>query len=77
VLRLGQTRPRRITYANAENPAPFPCAAVYLGKNVSKFADLFNDEQIGGVWVRLDRISDFDGPQISKQNEARDDGTIE
>jgi hypothetical protein len=41
----------RLTFANAEHPAPFPCAAVYLGNDVENFASVFG--QVGGVWVRL------------------------
>jgi DNA N-6-adenine-methyltransferase (Dam) len=42
----------RLTFANAENPAPFPSAAVYIGENVAKFAATFG--RLGSIWVRLD-----------------------
>jgi hypothetical protein len=60
----------RLTFANADNPAPFPCAVVYLGKNVRKFAEVFDDERVGGVWVRLDR------PAPAPQQVADDLGGI-
>jgi phage N-6-adenine-methyltransferase len=41
----------RLTFANAENPAPFPCAAVYLGADAERFASVFGG--VGGVWVRF------------------------
>ena len=42
----------RLTFANADNPAPFPSAIVYLGSNVETFHRVF--AQIGGVFVRLE-----------------------
>jgi hypothetical protein len=41
----------RLTFANAENPAPFPSAVVYLGRNLDRFAEVFSE--VGGVFVRL------------------------
>jgi hypothetical protein len=43
----------RVTFANAENPAAFPNAVVYLGNDVAKFSTVF--EPAGGIWVRLER----------------------
>jgi hypothetical protein len=37
----------RLIFDNAENPAPFPSAIVYLGRNVHSFAKVFG--QIGGI----------------------------
>jgi len=42
----------RLTFANASNPAPFPSAVVYLGRNVARFAEVFG--QIGSIFARLD-----------------------
>jgi hypothetical protein len=42
----------RLTFANGANPAPFPSAAVYLGKNVERFASVFG--AVGSIWVRLE-----------------------
>jgi hypothetical protein len=42
----------RLTFANAEHPAPFPSAIVYLGSNVARFIEVF--EQVGSIFVRLD-----------------------
>jgi hypothetical protein len=42
----------RLTFANADNPAPFPAAAIYLGKNTKRFAEVFGT--VGGIWIRLD-----------------------
>jgi Protein of unknown function (DUF3102)/DNA N-6-adenine-methyltransferase (Dam) len=42
----------RLTFANAEHPAPFPSAIVYLGRNVARFIEVF--EQVGSIFVRLD-----------------------
>jgi hypothetical protein len=41
----------RLTFANAENPAPFPSAVVYLGRNVARFVEAFG--QVGSIFVRL------------------------
>ena len=48
----------RLTFANAENPAPFPSAAVYIGKDVAKFAATFG--RLGSIWVRLNDPSQLD-----------------
>ena len=42
----------RITFANANNPAPFPSAVVYLGRNVARFVEAFG--AVGSIFVRLD-----------------------
>lgn len=42
----------RLTFANATSPAPFPSAVVYLGGNVARFIEVF--EQVGSIFVRLD-----------------------
>ena len=41
----------RPIFANASGPAPFPSAVVYLGSNVSRFADVFG--KLGGIFVKL------------------------
>jgi Protein of unknown function (DUF3102) len=41
----------RLTFANAENPAPFPSAVVYLGNNVECFVEAFG--QVGSIFVRF------------------------
>ena len=41
----------RLTFANAEDPAPFPSAIFYLGENIAGFAAAFG--AIGGIWVRF------------------------
>ena len=41
----------RVTFANAENPAPFPTAIFYLGKNLARFVEAFG--QVGSIFVRL------------------------
>jgi DNA N-6-adenine-methyltransferase (Dam)/Protein of unknown function (DUF3102) len=43
----------RLQFVNADTPAPFPSAIVYLGPNVPRFADVFG--RIGGIWVQLGR----------------------
>jgi site-specific DNA-methyltransferase (adenine-specific) len=42
----------RLKFSGAENSAPFPSAAAYLGKNIARFAKSFGD--MGDVWVRWD-----------------------
>jgi hypothetical protein len=42
----------RLTFVNAEHPAPFPSAVVYLGRNVRYFARVFGE--IGGIWTLFD-----------------------
>jgi DNA N-6-adenine-methyltransferase (Dam)/Protein of unknown function (DUF3102) len=42
----------RLTFVNAEHPAPFPSAIVYLGRNIRYFAKIFG--AVGGIWVQLD-----------------------
>jgi hypothetical protein len=42
----------RLTFANAENPAPFPSAVVYLGSNIAHFVEVFG--QVGSVFARFD-----------------------
>jgi hypothetical protein len=41
----------RLTFANAQTPAPFPSAVVYLGARVEQFAEVFG--WLGGVFVGL------------------------
>jgi hypothetical protein len=41
----------RLTFANAEHPAPFPSAAVYLGRRLDRFVTAFG--AIGSIFVRL------------------------
>ena len=41
----------RLTFANAEHPAPFPSAAVYLGRRLDCFVAAFG--AIGSIFVRL------------------------
>jgi hypothetical protein len=40
----------RLTFANAANPAPFPSAVVYLGRNVARFCQIFSE--FGSIFVR-------------------------
>ena len=41
----------RITFDNAENPAPFPSAVVYLGDSIDRFVAAFGS--VGSIFVRL------------------------
>jgi hypothetical protein len=42
----------RLTFANAENPAPFPSAVVYLGRNVARFLEVFGE--MGSIFARFE-----------------------
>jgi hypothetical protein len=42
----------RITFANAEHPAPFPSAVVYLGDNLGRFVEAVGP--VGSIFVRLE-----------------------
>jgi hypothetical protein len=42
----------RLTFSNADNPAPFPSAVVYLGNDVAKFHRIFG--AIGSIFVKLE-----------------------
>jgi hypothetical protein len=44
----------RLTFANAEHPAPFPSAVVYLGSNVRRFVEAFG--AVGSIFVRLGEV---------------------
>jgi hypothetical protein len=45
----------RLTFANADNPAPFPSAVVYLGRHVERFVEAFSP--VGGIFVRLEECA--------------------
>jgi DNA N-6-adenine-methyltransferase (Dam) len=42
----------RLTFSNADSPAPFPSAVFYLGSHIEKFHRLFG--AVGGIFIKLD-----------------------
>ena len=57
----------RLRFANADHPAPFPSAIVYLGPNVERFYRAFAD--LGGIFVRITNVhavndDDLRGPSM-------------
>ena len=64
----------RLTFANAVNPAPFPSAVVYLGRNVTRFIEVFG--QIGSIFARLDGGAAPQAEQVAGLCQQLGDGTL-